>query len=157
MRRGPSLVVAGLMLPLLTGCSAGPTRTVVEKHVMPRHFKFTTLIEQTEAGPGGWRVACLHLQLRRTMGAPFICTVGVEVPLETTDEGAISLTRAQRVAANCANLAADLALGAVTPESPLGLACTSFIETYTATLWRALKGTRVKRLCREEAEPVTAP
>jgi hypothetical protein len=55
MRGGPSLVVAGLMLPLLTGCSAGPTRTVVD------------------------------------------------------------------------------------------------------TLWRALKDTRVKRLCREEAEPVTAP
>jgi hypothetical protein len=79
------------------------------------------------------------------------------VPLETTEAGPISEARAKRVAANCANLAADMALSAVTPEEPLGMACTSFIETYTATLWRALKGTRVTRQCREVAEPVIAP
>lgn len=152
-----SLVLVGLAFPVVAGCSAGRTHTVVEKRVRPRHFKFTTLVEKTDAGPGGWRTACLHLQLQRTVGHPYICRVGVEMPLETTEEGTISTPHAQRVAASCANLAADLAFAAVMPETPLGMACTRFIETYAATLWRALKGSRVMRQCRDEAEPVIAP
>jgi hypothetical protein len=152
-----ALGLAILSLPLLTGCMGGRNFTIVEGRLKPSHFQFTTIVEQHEARPGGWRAACLHLRLSRDTGASTVCTVGVEVPLQTEMKGPISLTRAQRVAANCANLAAELAFGPTTPETPLGLACTSFIHTYNATLQRALAGTRVNTYCREGTTPFPAP
>ncbi len=149
--------VAILSLPLLTGCMGGRSYTVVEGRLKPSHFKFTTIVEQQEARPGGWRAACLRLRLSHDTGAAAICTVGVEVPLETELKGPISLTRAQRVAANCANLAADIAFGPTTRETPLGLACTSFINTYNVTLQRAIAGTRVNTYCQKGTTPFPAP
>jgi hypothetical protein len=125
--------------------------------MMPRHFKFSPVIEKEEPGAGGWRAACVHLRLQHDMGPALMCIFGVEVPLETAKAGPISVTRAQYAAARCANLAAHIALGATTGETPLGIACTSFIETFRATLQRELVGTRVTTYCRGEAAPVTAP
>ncbi|RKI18919.1 hypothetical protein D7Y15_06750 [Corallococcus sp. AB030] len=67
---------------LLTGC-AMRTGTVVEGSLQPRHFRFVTVIEQTEPGPGDWREACVHVPLRRDTGEIFKCTLGVGMPLET--------------------------------------------------------------------------
>jgi hypothetical protein len=65
--------------------------------------------------------------------------------------------RAQRVAANCANQAADLAFAATTAATPLGIACSSFIATYDTTLRLGIAGSRVRPRCRPEAEAAAAP
>lgn len=157
MRGQGALGVMVLLLPLLAGCTVGSSYTLVEGRLKPSHFKFATIVEQQEESPGGWRAACLHLRLSHDTGAAAICTVGVEVPIATKQKGPISLSRAQRVAANCANLAADIAFAPTTPATPLGLACTSFIQTYNATLQRAITGTRVNTYCREGTTPFPAP
>lgn len=157
MRGRSALGVAVLLLPLLAGCTAGRSYTVVEGRLKPSHFKFAPVVEKEGPGPGGSRAACIHLRLQHDVGPSYMCVFGVEVPLETTKAGPISVTRAQRVAADCANLSAGIAFSATTAETPLGLACTSFIETYRASLARALRGTRVTTYCRDEPTPVDAP
>jgi hypothetical protein len=146
-----------VLIPLATGCTAGGSYTIVEKHVEPRHFKFVDVVNQEEQGPGGWRAACLHLRLQHAAGPFYLCKFGVEMPKENGDAGPISLPLAQRIAADCANLAADTALGATTPATPLGLACESFKKAFKAILWRAVEGSRVKTLCHEATKPVTVP
>jgi hypothetical protein len=155
-RRFPPLVGA-LLLVLASGCMSGGSYTIVEKRVRPSHFKFVPVVDQTELGPGGWRAACLHFHLSHDDGRSLICKVGVEMPLETQKAGPISTVRAQRVAAMCANAAADLALGATTAATPLGIACSSFIRAYGATLDIAMAGSRVRPICRPEAEAVATP
>jgi hypothetical protein len=141
-----------LLLALVTGCTYGPSYTIVEKRVKPSHFKFIPVVNKEEPGAGGWRAACLYFHLAHDDGRAFICRVGIEVPMETEESGPFGVTRAQRVAARCANEAADLALGATTAATPLGLACTSFITTYTLIFERAAKGGRITRSCRPEAD-----
>jgi hypothetical protein len=136
---------------------AGNGRTIVEGRMMPRHFKFAPVVQKEGPGAGGWSAACVHLRLQHDMGPAYLCMFGVEVPLETGAAGPISVTRAQRVAAKCANMAADIALGATTAQTPLGIACTSFIGTFRALLQRDLLGTRVTTYCRDEPKPVDAP
>lgn len=143
-----------LAVPLLfsgMGCSASGSHTVVEGRMKPSHFNFVPIIERTEPGGDGWQAACVHLLLRRTWGEPYTCIFSVEMPIETT-KGPISLVQARRKAADCANLAARVALSATTPEVPLGIACTSFIQTYFALLGRAQRGSRVTRRCHEVTE-----
>lgn len=146
-----------MMLLLATGCSAGGSYTIVEKHVEPRHFKFVDVVSRKGKGPGGWRAACLHLRLQHTVGPFYLCKFGVEMPMENGDAGPISLPLAQRIAADCANLAADTVLSATTPATPLGLACESFKKAFNAALWRAVEGSRVKTLCHEATSPAIAP
>ncbi len=146
-----------LGLPLLIGCGAATTRTIVEKRVEPRHFKFVTVVPKRGAGPGGWRAACLHLRIQRDTGDAFICKFGVEMPLETQAEGPISTALAQRVSADCANLAADAAFSTVTPATPLGLACESYKSAYKAILYQAIKGAQVKQPCHPRANPIAFP
>jgi hypothetical protein len=146
-----------LLLALATGCMAERGYTLVEKHVTPGSFKFVTVVEKTEPGAGGWRVACLYLSLQHDMGPNYLCKMGVEVPIETTLGGVISEMRARRVAADSANAAADLAFGPMGPETPLGIACSSFRTTYDVVLRKALKGSRVRVDCRAEAEALLAP
>jgi hypothetical protein len=157
MPRRLFLLLSACLLVVASGCTAGNSYTIVEKRVKPRHFKFVPVVDQSELGPGGWRAACLYLHLAHDDGRALICKVGVEMPLETGELGPISTVKAQRVAANCANAAADLALGATTAATPLGIACSSFIKTYEVTLRVAIKGSRVRPLCRAEAESVAAP
>ena len=146
-----------LLLPWSTGCAAPGGHTLVEGRMKPGHFKFAPVIEKTGAGAGGWRAACVHLRLARTTGESYLCIFGVEVPVATTQLGPVSIPRAQRVAADCANLAAQMAFGPTTDETPLGMACTGFIVEFNAVLQRALMGTRVTRYCRDEPRPVEAP
>lgn len=150
IRRWVPLVLAAL----LTGCTYGPSYTIVEKRVRPSHFRFVPVVNKVEPGAGGWQAACLYFHLAHDDGRSFICKVGIEVPMETEEEGPFSVTRAQRLAARCANEAADLSLGATTAATPLGLACTSFIAAYAGIFDRAAKGGRITRSCRPEAETV---
>jgi hypothetical protein len=152
MRAHPTLLLTALLLALATGCTSGASYTIVEKRVRPNHFKFVPVVNQDEPGAGGWRAACLYLRLAHDDGRAYMCKVGVEVPMETDEAGPISVTRAQHVAAKCANESADLAFVATTAATPLGIACSSFIATYRVVLKRYLAGSRVDPACRSEAE-----
>lgn len=157
MREQFLLLLGVMLLALATGCTAGGSYTIVEKHVEPRHFKFVDVVSKKGKGPGGWRAACLHLRLQHTAGPFYLCKLGVEMPKENGDAGPISLPLAQRIAADCANLSADTALGATTPATPLGLACESFKKTFNVVLRGAVKGSRVVTLCDKATSPAIAP
>lgn len=149
------LLMSGVLLALAPGCVVERTITIVEKHVTPKSFKFVTVVEKTGRGAGGWRAACLRLTLKHDPGDDsYVCNVGVEVPMKTREEGTIHLLRAKRVAAACANEAADLAFTPTTPATPLGIACSSFIATYGVVLGKAILGTRVTTQCRPETQSV---
>jgi hypothetical protein len=139
-------------LSLATGCIGERQYTIVEKHVTPNSFKFVTLVDKKGRGAGGWRVACLHLVLQHDVGASYVCKVGVELPLKRGEEGTLHLLRAKRLAADCANAAADVAFASTTRATPLGIACTHFINTYRAILWEALVGSRVVTNCLNQPE-----
>jgi hypothetical protein len=139
----PHLLAA--MLPTLTGCSIN--------HYQPSHFRFATIVEQTEPGAGGWRAACIHAAvINRSSLEPFFCKFGVGMPIETDGDGFISEALAQRIAADCANKALSDVLAA--PASPLpGLVCEQFKNTFDEVLDRAVHGSRVTTLCHREAPP----
>ncbi|NPD22659.1 hypothetical protein D7Y27_00295 [Corallococcus sp. AB004] len=137
---------------LLTGC-AMRTGTVVEGSLQPRHFRFVTVIEQTEPGPGGWREACVHVPLRRDTGEIFKCTLGIGLPIHAKGSEPIPVELAQRISANCANLAAQAVFSATTPVTALGLACEEFRTTFGTALDAAILGSRVRQQC----HPATFP
>jgi len=151
------LLFGVLPLALATGCTAGGSYTIVEKHVEPRHFKFVDIVSHQEEGPGGWRAACVHLRLQHAGGPVYLCRFGVEMPKENGDAGPISQPLAQRLAADCANLVADTTFGASTPTTPLGLACESFKKAFNAALWRAVEGSRVRTECLKGTKPEIVP
>ncbi|MDY7231479.1 hypothetical protein [Hyalangium rubrum] len=142
-----------LLLPMLPGCATG-TLTLVEGSLYPKHFQFVTVVNQQGDEPGGWRAACLHVPIRRDIGDAFICKLGIEMPIKTEVDGMISAPLAQRIAADCANLAAQVALGSTTPTTPLGFACESFKGAFHSTLRNALRGSVVKTICHKATEPV---
>ncbi len=145
-----------VLLSLLFGCAprVRRSRTIVTGKIEPRHFHFYTVVEKTGDEPGGWRAACIHLNIqRKNTGESFICTFGFEVPMEN-DDMSISIPLAQRIAAERTDEAARLVFGAATPESPLGLLCEAFKKTLRARLKASLGGSRVDTVCREEAVPV---
>ena len=141
------------LLCWMTGCATG-SGTVVEGSLQPRHFRFDTIVKQTGPGAGGWRAACVHVPLRRDTGEVFLCKLGVEVPIETEDMGLIPVPLAQRISADCANLAAQTVFSAATPVTALGLACEDFRNTFTLALSGAIIGSRVEKKCRDETTPV---
>lgn len=88
----------GVVLPVLSGCSLN--------HYQPSHFQFTTIVEKTEAGAGGWRAACIHATvINESTLEPYFCKFGVGMPIEHGEVGLISEPLAQRIAADCANQA----------------------------------------------------
>lgn len=144
------------VLPLFAGC-APPitgTRTIVTGEIEPRHFQFTTIVEQDRDEPGGWRAACVHIRIQRdTTGESFICKFGIETPLRNK-EGPISTPLAQRIAAERTNEAARLVFGASTPVSPLGMLCESFKATLSPLVEASIAGARVKKACHKKTVPV---
>ncbi|MCP3144165.1 hypothetical protein [Pyxidicoccus xibeiensis] len=76
------------------------------------------------------------------------------MPMENLEDGPLSTSLAQRIAADCANLAARLAFESVTPTTPLVLACQGFKTTYDTTLRRAFAGSRVNARCHAKTTPV---
>ncbi|WNG63220.1 hypothetical protein F0U59_52035 [Archangium gephyra] len=142
------------MLALLSGCgSAGRTRTIVTGALEPRHFRFVTVVKQTGDEPGGWRAACIHVNIQRVTGESFLCKFGVDVPIENED-GPFSIPLAQRIAAERANEAAHLVFGSATPESGLGLLCEAFKKSFGTLLRASIRGSRVKTACHERTIPV---
>ncbi|TSC22951.1 hypothetical protein [Corallococcus sp. Z5C101001] len=138
---------------LLTGC-ATRSGTVVEGSLQPRHFRFVTVVSKTEPEEGGWREACLQVPLRRDTGEVFLCTLGIGMPLQTTRMGLIPTRLAQRISADCANLAAQAVFSSTTPVTALGLACTEFRSTFGIALSGAVIGSRVGQRCHEQTTPV---
>ncbi len=141
------------MLLLLSGCATGGTRTIVEGQFEPRHFRFVTVVTKSGKGPGGWRAACVYLRIARDPGPDsFLCRFGVEMPLATEKNGAISTALAQRISADCASLAAQSSLSPITPTTPLGLACQNFKSTYDMILSSTIVQAKVKTECHKKAE-----
>lgn len=138
-----------LALPL--GCASSVTG-----QIRPSHFQFTTTVPQTEPGPGGWRVACVHAQIMNGgTKEVYTCRIGVEMPLETSS-GPISTPLAQRISAECANEAAHAVLATLTkpPPPPMYSLCTAVIDAYELRLTAAIVGSRVKANCDPRAKPV---
>jgi hypothetical protein len=119
----------------------------------PRHFQFVTVVKQRDKKPGGWRAACVHVNIQRTTGESFLCKFGVDVPIEN-DDGPFSIPLAQRIAAERSNEAARLVFGSATPESGLGLLCEAFKKTFGVLLDASIRGSRVKTACHEKTIPV---
>ncbi|PTL79695.1 hypothetical protein DAT35_33375 [Vitiosangium sp. GDMCC 1.1324] len=138
----PLLVV---MLPILAGCSIN--------RYQPGHFRFVTVVEQTEPGAGGWRAACIHaVVINKATFEPFVCKFGVGMPIETEEVGPMSTLLAQRIAADCANGALSRVLASPISPSP-GLVCEQFKNTFDEILDRAVLGSRVTTLCDKKTTP----
>ncbi|WP_143195219.1 hypothetical protein [Archangium sp. Cb G35] len=138
-----------MMLLILTGCTIN--------HYLPRHFDFVTVVEKTKPGADGWRAACLHVPVINTQDmSTFVCRFGVDMPIETEADGYLSVTLAQRIAADCANEAGRIVLSAPASPSP-GLLCEQFKKKFNEILNRAVLGSRVKTLCHEATTPTIIP
>ncbi|PTL76535.1 hypothetical protein DAT35_48845 [Vitiosangium sp. GDMCC 1.1324] len=147
LTRIPALLrLLGVVLPVLSGCSIN--------HYQPSHFQFTTIVEKTEAGPGGWRAACIHATVvNKSTLEPYFCQFGVGMPIETETFGLVSEPLAQRIAADCANEALREVIAS--PSSPLpGLVCRQFTNTFHVVLNRAVLGSKVTGQCEEETNPI---
>jgi hypothetical protein len=145
----PTALLALLALSL--GCASSVTG-----QIQPSHFQFTTTVPQTEPGPGGWRVACVHAQIKNgNTKEVYTCRIGVEMPLET-NSGPISTPLAQRISAECANEAAYAVLSTLTepPPPPIYTLCATVIEAYALRLNAAIVGSRVMPTCDRRAKPV---
>ena len=124
--------------------------------IQPAHFQFTTVVPQTEPGADGWRVACVHAQLKNgDTEETYTCKLGVEMPLETRD-GPISTLLAQRISADCANEAAYAVLSTLTtpPTPPFYTLCSAVKNAYGVRLRAAILGARVSSTCDPRAKPV---
>ena len=150
-RRLGRLAVLPPLAALVAGCA-----TPVTGRIQPLHFQFTTVNPQRKSGPGGWRAACVHAQVKNgTTGERYTCQFGVEMPIEN-EEGPISLILAQRVAAECANEAAYTVLTTLTSPTPLPLytLCTEIRAAYGLRLSAAIIGSRVMATCDPRTKPV---
>ncbi|HEX5748043.1 MAG TPA: hypothetical protein VFZ09_17510 [Archangium sp.] len=153
-RRTERLKTLAVLLALLSGClPAKRTRTIVTGAIEPRHFQFVTVVKQTGTKPGGWRAACVHVNIQRVTGESFLCKFGVDVPIENEDAH-FSVPLAQRIAAERANEAARLVFSSATPASGLGLLCEDFKAEFGALLGVSIRGSRVKTACHEKTIPV---
>lgn len=139
------------LFALSLGCASAVTG-----RIQPSHFQFTTTVPQSEPGPGGWRVACVHAQIiNGETKEAYTCQIGVEMPLET-DSGPISTPLAQRISAECANEAAYAVLATITkpPPPPMYSLCTAVIDAYELRINAAIVGSRVMPTCDPRAKPV---
>ncbi|WP_257447193.1 hypothetical protein [Archangium lipolyticum] len=148
-RQFTSLHALPLLLLLLSGCAT------VEGGLEPRHFQFVDVVPKRGKGAGGWRAACVHVGIRKTItNELFFCKFGVEMPIENDKQGFIPVERAQSVAAKCANLAASNILRLTTKETPLGIACELFKTEYDLVLSNTISGSHATRVCDVKAKPV---
>ncbi|RKG60761.1 hypothetical protein D7X30_07515 [Corallococcus sp. AB011P] len=69
------------------------------------------------------------------------------MPLQVEGSEPIPVELAQRIAANCANLAAQTVFSSTTPVTALGLACEEFRSTLMIALDAAVVGSRVRQQC----------
>jgi hypothetical protein len=144
-----------LLLALLSGCATPRTVTVVKGALEPKNFQFVTIVEQRGDEPGGWRAACLRLPIKSDTGDEIICKMGVDMPIMNEEDGSMTLAAAQRIAANCGNIAAQLAFSPTTIETPMGILCENFKTAFNMALNAAVSGSRVKTACHPKAESAT--
>ncbi len=145
------------VLLTLVVTSSGCASAMVTGRIQPVHFQFVTTLPHTKPGKsGGWRVACVHAQVKNgDTGEPYICMLGIEMPIETKN-GPISTPLAQRISADCANDAAYAVLSTMTkpPTPPLYTLCTAVREAFALRLYAAIPGSRVQSTCDPMAKPV---
>lgn len=141
-----------LIAVLLSGCTTPRTVTFVEGALVPRNFRFVTIVKQRGDEAGGWRAACLRLPIKSDTGDAIICKMGVDMPIKTLEDGLITLPAAQRIAADSGNAAAQIAFAPTTIETPMGILCENLKTTFHLTLDAAVVGSRVKTACHPKAE-----
>jgi hypothetical protein len=156
----PGLLVqafgVGLLLAGCMGCggpNGGGTRTIVIGEIQPRQIHYVTVSEQVGEEPGGWREACIRLNIQRSTGESFLCEFGIGVPIQNKD-GPISLALAQRLTAAIIHTAATTVFQSATPTSPLGLLCQQIRTGLLPTMRAAIGGSRVNQTCHKKTRPV---
>ncbi|RKH14263.1 hypothetical protein D7V97_03530 [Corallococcus sp. CA053C] len=147
-------LAAGAALTLSAAC-VGPTdRTFVTGRIEPRQIRFVTIVETPPGEVGGWQAACIHIRISRdNTGESIVCKFGVETPLHT-QEGPVSASLAQRIAADRINEATHSIFGAATLESPLGMLCESLKATLRTTVPASIVGAKVPVRCHAKSFPV---
>lgn len=124
-----------LVLPLVSGCGA--------------QLKFVTVVPRTGSGPGGWQAACLEANVQNmTTGDSFVCSLNIEMPIETRVNGYIAPWEAAEIAAECINKASELVIRPAPPETPSALVCRNFKDTFLAILKESVRGSRVDLGCK---------
>ena len=76
------------------------------------------------------------------------------MPIENDEQGFISTDRAQSIAANCANRAAENILRLTSSQTPLGIACEIFKTEYDAIINLAIAGAHATKKCHAKTRPV---
>ncbi|WP_233582493.1 hypothetical protein [Corallococcus sp. CA053C] len=113
-----------------------------------------TIVETPPGEVGGWQAACIHIRISRdNTGESIVCKFGVETPLHT-QEGPVSASLAQRIAADRINEATHSIFGAATLESPLGMLCESLKATLRTTVPASIVGAKVPVRCHAKSFPV---
>jgi hypothetical protein len=82
-----------------------------------------------------------------------LCRFGIEMPVQNED-GPVSSSLAQRVAAARINEAAHLVFGSATPASPLGMLCETFKGALAPKVAASIAGAMMTYRCHDEAPPV---
>ena len=122
--------------------------------VEPKQIRFVTVVKPDLQRAGGWQAACIHVRLTRSgTEDSFLCRFGIEMPVQNS-EGPISLSLAQRVAADRINESAHWVLGSATPASPLGLLCESFKGMLAPRVAASIAGAMMTYRCHKETLPV---
>lgn len=129
------LRLVALTLPLLTGCGT--------------QLKFVTVVPGDGSGPSGWQAACLEANVQNmTTGDSSVCSLGIEMPVETLANGYIAPWEAAEIAAECINEASELVIRPAPPESPSALVCRNFKDTFLELLKKSVRGSRVEIGCK---------
>ncbi|MFP2907575.1 hypothetical protein ACLESD_21505 [Pyxidicoccus sp. 3LFB2] len=138
----------------LAGCAGPPTTTIVTGMVEPKQIRFVTVVKPDAHGVGGWQAACIHVRITRSgTEESFLCRFGIEMPVRNS-EGPVSVSLAQRVAADRINETAHLVLGSATPATPLGMLCETFKSVLAPRVAASIAGAMMAYRCHKATLPV---
>ena len=135
------------IVALLSSSACTTTGVPSGTRIKPSHFQFQTIIPpDDDPKGGGWRAVCIIASMSQgTAGGPSVtsateCRFQVGVPFRN-HRGPVSLSRAQRAAANTAN---DVAYEILSTTAPVtGLVCLKFRKEYRLRLKRKVRGAEV--------------
>ena len=77
-----------------------------------------------------------------------MCSLNIEMPIETRVDGYIAPWEAAEIAAECINKASELVIRPAPPESTASLVCRSFKDTLQEILKESVRGSRVNLGCK---------
>lgn len=142
--RSPRPWVLACLLLLWASSQAGcAARNTVIGRITPEHFWFKTIVEESEAQPGGWRAVCIHARITEgDSGATSICKFEVGLPLQNGKRH-IPLRVAQRDAAEMANRAAYKVLSKTPRSEMIAVLCNEFKVLYNLMLKEKHPGAKV--------------